>query len=86
MDVTAVFTSVAAQGPLVAFMFWVIWQTKQDLKDEKARHDVQVTALTERTNQLTDMIVKMHDSALAVISGNTQTISVLTEKLNAIKA
>lgn len=83
--VTQMLTGVAAQGPLVGLLFFVWTKSRDDLKEEKDRHDVAIGALATRNNTLVDMICKMHDDTLSVVSKNTEQYTLMKESINGIK-
>lgn len=73
-SVTTIVTSIAAQGPFAAFMFWQVIQFKQDS-----------AAKDKRLDELMDVIIAMTKESIAAITKNNDAISALPGAFYALK-
>ena len=67
-------TSIASQGPLVAYMFWQLMQYKKD-----------IDAKDKRIDDLIDNLLEMTKEGTATISKNNDAISALPGAFYALK-
>ncbi len=81
-----VIKEIAAQGPLVAFMFWIIYENKRSMNEEKINHAEQIEALAKRYDTLVKATFDMSESILSVVSENTKSNGILAEKIHGLKS
>lgn len=69
-----VFKSVATQGPLVGFLFYLVVNGRDELKQKDAR-----------IKEMTDLIIQMGNQSLTIVSNNTEANVRLREAINDLK-